>query len=123
MSGPPPHAKQQGCLRLLCGLWLTLGLPVFGVMPVLYFLYGFHLNHELVWLWWAILRELAGLFVADPAPDVDHVPPPLTPAGWAVMVVVAGMLSGAALWYLWHSGPWARAAVSDRGPSSQDLRL
>lgn len=87
-------------LRLISYAWLILGLPLFGIMPLLWLQFGKSLNHELVWFWSAVMMTIWTIFLPDPEPNSDHSMIPLTQVQWWFMVVTAGVLTSIALLYL-----------------------
>ena len=57
-------------------------------------------NKAILLLEYAFLRDLWDLFFSDPAPDMDHVVPPLTKQAWWLMIVIAFSITAFALYYL-----------------------
>ena len=48
----------------------------------------------MIWLNWAYLYNFYSLFfTVESVPDVDHIPPPLTQAGWLIMVGTAFLVT------------------------------
>ena len=75
----------KAVLRLLFITWFGVGLPVFGVMSLVYVFCKPCLPNEILWIWWAILRVFWALVLADPEPGTEHIPPPFGVEGYWAM--------------------------------------
>lgn len=83
----------KALLRLLFVAWFALGLPVFGIMPLVYIFFKLYLPHEIIWMWWAILRVFWALVLNDPEPGTEHIPPPFGVNGYWAMAVASFAIS------------------------------
>jgi hypothetical protein len=84
-------------------IWVVVELPAFGLIPLLNFVFDLRINHELVWLDWALLRDFFSLFFIAPYPNVSDVTPPLTKIGWATMIITSLGITALLVRGLWLS--------------------
>jgi hypothetical protein len=84
--------------RFACVAWLAIGLPTLLVLPLL-IVFHVSINHDLLRLEYALLRAIRAIFLADPDPQTEDVPP-VTQWGWCAMVLVASILTAVAVYSL-----------------------
>ena len=93
------------CLKASTIAWLIFVMPVLGLLPLLLLTeiispYGDAGRYAV-----ALLRDLRGLVLPDPAPEASHVKFfELAPeSAWWVIVVAVFFVSALALYYWWRA--------------------
>ena len=90
---------------------LAAVMPSLGILPLLLMADAFELGGTGSILALALLRDIRGLVLPDPSPDVDHLPfYALAPKPvWLAVIIIVFAIPALALHYLWR-GNARRAA-------------
>lgn len=93
-------------------IWLAAGVPAFLIMPLLIAL-GVRINHEVLWIEYALIRTILGIGKIGPDAATQDVPPPFDHWTWWLLASAASAVTALVVYGLVrskHSNAPARTA-------------